>query len=67
MGTFSIKRRIVVAVAISVGFLGETLTGYAVLGAIAILVSILLVSGLEVRGKSLSVSETGGSRVRVFR
>ncbi len=47
---------IVVAVLISVAFLGETLTIFAWVGALAVLGSILLVSGLEVGGKSLSVS-----------
>lgn len=47
---------IVVAVLISVTFLGETLTIFAWVGAVAVLGSILLVSGLEIGGKSLSVS-----------
>jgi drug/metabolite transporter (DMT)-like permease len=47
---------IVVAVLISVAFLGETLTILAWVGAVALLGSILLVSGLEIGGKSLSVS-----------
>ncbi|MBI3859990.1 MAG: DMT family transporter [Thaumarchaeota archaeon] len=50
---------IVVAVGISAAFLGESLTEYAWVGAAAVLVSILLVSGVEVRGKSLSVGEGG--------
>jgi len=46
---------IIVALLISVAFLGEMLTTYSWAGALAVLGSILLVSGLEVRGKSLSV------------
>lgn len=49
---------IVVAVLISVLFLGETFTVLSAAGAVAVLASILLVSGLEVYGKSLSVGET---------
>jgi drug/metabolite transporter (DMT)-like permease len=48
---------IVVAILISVLFLGETFTVLSALGAVAVLASILLVSGMEVRGKSLSVGE----------
>jgi drug/metabolite transporter (DMT)-like permease len=47
---------IVVAVTISVAFLGETLTAFAWIGAACILVSILVASGVEIRGKSLSVT-----------
>jgi len=45
---------IVVAVLISVAFLGDVLTALAWVGAGAILVSIVSVSGLEVRGKSVA-------------
>ena len=55
---------IVVAVLISVTFLGETFTAFAWIGALAVLGSILLVSGVEIRGKSLSVRATDGSRVK---
>jgi drug/metabolite transporter (DMT)-like permease len=55
---------IVVAVLISVTFLGEAFTAFAWIGALAILGSILLVSGIEIGGKSLSVRVTDGSRVR---
>lgn len=46
---------ILVAVMISVSFLGETLNAFAWTGALAVLGSILVVSGFEIRGKSLSV------------
>jgi drug/metabolite transporter (DMT)-like permease len=55
---------IVVAVLISVTFLGETFTAFAWAGALAVLGSILLVSGVEIRGKSLSVRVTDASRVK---
>jgi drug/metabolite transporter (DMT)-like permease len=55
---------IVVAVLISVIFLGETFTAFAWTGALAVLGSILLVSGVEVRGKNLSVRVADGSRVK---
>jgi drug/metabolite transporter (DMT)-like permease len=55
---------IVVAVLISVIFLGETFTAFAWTGALAVLGSILLVSGVEIRGKSLSVRVTDANRVR---
>ena len=55
---------ILVAVMISVAFLGETLTAFAWVGAFAVLGSILLVSGFEIRGKSLSVRITDVSRVK---
>jgi len=55
---------IVVAVLISVTFLGETFTAFAWIGALSVLGSILLVSGVEIRGKSLSVRFTDGSRVK---
>jgi len=42
---------IVVAVLISVAFLGETFTAFSLFGALGVLASILLVSGVEVRGK----------------
>jgi drug/metabolite transporter (DMT)-like permease len=58
---------IVVAVAISVAFLGETFTVYSSLGAVAVLFSILLVSGVDVRGKSLSVSQISAKRAQVSR
>lgn len=54
---------IVVAVILSVAFLGETFTPLALSGAIAVLLSILLVSGTEIRGKNLSIGETKVSRV----
>jgi len=56
---------IVVAVLISVVFLGETFTLFSLVGALGVLASILLVSGVELRGKSLSVGETDASPVRV--
>jgi len=43
---------IVVAVIISVAFLGESFTAFSLLGAVGVLGSILLVSGVEVRGRS---------------
>jgi drug/metabolite transporter (DMT)-like permease len=46
---------VVVAVLISVAFLGDVLTAFAWVGAGAILVSIVSVSGLEVRGKERGV------------
>ena len=55
---------IIVAVMISVAFLGETFTAIAWIGALAVLGSILLVSGVEIRGKSLSVRFTDGSRLK---
>lgn len=55
---------IVVALLISVTFLGETLTAFAWIGASAVLVSILLVSRVEIRGKSLSVRVNDASRVK---
>lgn len=55
---------IIVAVLISVAFLGETFTAFAWIGALAVLGSILLVSGVEIRGKRLSVRVTDGSRVK---
>jgi drug/metabolite transporter (DMT)-like permease len=55
---------IVVAVLISVTFRKETLTVLAWTGALAVLGSIFLVSGIEIRGKSLSVRVTDGSRVK---
>jgi drug/metabolite transporter (DMT)-like permease len=54
---------IVVAVLISVIFLGETFTALAWIGALVVLGSILLVSGVEIRGKSLSVRVTDASPV----
>lgn len=55
---------ILVAVLISVIFLGETFTAFAWIGALALLGSIFLVSGVEIRGKSLSVRVTDASRVK---
>ncbi len=55
---------IVVAVVISVVFLGEAMTEFSWAGAFAVLVSILLVSGVEIRGKSLSVPITDATRVK---
>jgi drug/metabolite transporter (DMT)-like permease len=56
---------IVVALIISVAFLGETFTLISLLGAVAVLASILLVSGAEAGGKSLSVGQNDGRPVRV--
>ena len=56
---------IVTAVAISTAFLGEVLSFDAWIGAALVLASVLLVSGLEVGGKRLSVANDGGVRVRV--
>lgn len=50
---------IVTAVVISLVFLGETFNGFSVLGALAILVSIFLVSTGDRGRKSLSVVESG--------
>ena len=55
---------IVVAILISVAFRGETFTAFAWVGAFAVLGSILLVSGVEIHGKSLSVRVTDASRVK---
>ncbi|MDV3243694.1 MAG: hypothetical protein LYZ66_00805 [Nitrososphaerales archaeon] len=44
--------------AISANFLGEAMTTLTWTGAALILVSVLLVSGLEIRNKSLSVSNS---------
>ncbi|MFI5404726.1 MAG: DMT family transporter, partial [Candidatus Gagatemarchaeaceae archaeon] len=55
---------IVVAVMVSVAFLGETLPFVAWIGAGAVLGSILLVSGLELGGKSLSVSSDNAAPVK---
>ncbi len=55
---------VVVAVLISVVALGEAFSFFSAVGAAAVLSSILLVSGVEVRGKSLSVAESGASRVK---
>lgn len=56
---------ILVALGISVALLDESFTPVSLLGAVAILASILLVSGVEVSGKSLSVTQTNASRVKV--
>ncbi|MDV3293098.1 MAG: DMT family transporter [Nitrososphaerales archaeon] len=53
---------LVTAVGISVIFLGEAMTPVSWTGAVLILVSVLLVSGLEVGGKSLSVVNSNTSR-----
>ncbi len=55
---------IVTAVAISVAFLGETLSIVSVLGAASILLSIFLVSGAEIVGKSLSIPGSNSSEVK---
>jgi drug/metabolite transporter (DMT)-like permease len=55
---------IVVAMVVSASILGEALTGIALLGAAMVLVSILFASGLELRGKSLSVPSEAGSGVK---
>jgi drug/metabolite transporter (DMT)-like permease len=55
---------IVVAILISVTFRGETFTAFAWAGALAVLASIFLVSGVEVSGKSLSVRVVDASRVK---
>ena len=55
---------IVVAILISVAFRGETFTAFAWAGALAVLASIFLVSGVEISGKSLSVRVTDASRVK---
>ncbi|QQG49409.1 MAG: DMT family transporter [archaeon] len=55
---------IVVAVAISVAFLGESLGTAGAVGAVAVLVSILLVSRDQLGSKSLSVRETDAVGVR---
>ncbi len=55
---------ILVAVLISVAFLGETLTSLAWVGAAAVLGSILLVSGIELGGKSLSVPPADANRLK---
>ena len=57
---------VVTAVAISVAFLGETFNGFSLAGAICIMVSFILVSGFELRGKSLSVVQTDGKAERVL-
>jgi len=49
---------IVVAVIISIAFLGETFTAFSLVGAVAVLASILLVSEVEVGGKSLSAASS---------
>ena len=54
---------IVVALLISVTFLGESFTAFALVGAIGVLSSILLVSGVEISGKNLSVRIADASRV----
>jgi drug/metabolite transporter (DMT)-like permease len=54
---------IVVAILISVTFRGETFTAFAWTGALAVLASIFLVSGVEISGKSLSVRVADASRV----
>ena len=56
---------IVTAVAISTAFLGEALNIYSWVGAALVLVSVFLVSGLEVSEKTLSVSKNDAGGVRV--
>jgi drug/metabolite transporter (DMT)-like permease len=55
---------IVVAILISVTFRSETFTVFGWIGALAVLASIFLVSGVEISGKSLSVRVTDASRVK---
>ena len=55
---------IVTAVVISVEFLGELLNLVSLFGALSILLSILLVSGAEIGGKSLSVPDSKSSAAR---
>jgi drug/metabolite transporter (DMT)-like permease len=55
---------ILAAVAISVTFLGEALTSISIPGAALIILSIFLVSGTEIVGKSLSVPYSNSSEVR---
>ncbi len=55
---------ILVGVLVSAVFLGQVLGGVALVGAAAVLCSIVLVSGVEIRGKSLSVRVTDASRVK---
>jgi drug/metabolite transporter (DMT)-like permease len=57
--------QIVVALVISVTLLGETFTTLSLAGGLSILASILLVSGVEVGGKSLSVGQNGRTPVQV--
>jgi DME family drug/metabolite transporter len=56
---------IVTAVLISVAFLGETMNAFSAAGAVLVLVSIFLVSGLELGGKSLSVATGSGDAERL--
>lgn len=56
---------IIVALVISVTLLGEPFTLTSFWGAVVILASIFLVSGIEASGKSLSVGQTDVSRVKV--
>ena len=58
---------VVVAVLISVAFLGETFSAVSLAGALAVLASIFLVSGVEVSGKSLSVGGIDVEPARVSR
>jgi drug/metabolite transporter (DMT)-like permease len=51
---------IVTAVVISTLFLQEMMNVFSLLGAISVLLSIFLVSGVEVRGKNLSVPKMSG-------
>jgi DME family drug/metabolite transporter len=57
---------IVTAVAISTIFLGEVLNLYSWVGAALVILSVFLVSGVEVSGKSLSVSENKAGGVKVL-
>jgi drug/metabolite transporter (DMT)-like permease len=55
---------IITAIVISAAFLGESLGAMALLGALLVLVSILMVSGIEVSGKTLSVNAADGRAER---
>jgi drug/metabolite transporter (DMT)-like permease len=57
---------VVTAVAISVAFLGETFNGFSLVGALCIMASFVLVSGIELRGKNLSVMQTNAEAERVW-
>ena len=55
---------IVVALFVSAAFFGETMGAVAWVGAAVVLASVLLVSGVEVDTKNLSVGETSAKRVQ---
>lgn len=54
----------VTAVVVSVLFLGDLINGVSLVGVASILLSIILVSGIDLRGKTLSVGETTVDAVR---